>query len=293
MILNCDNNVDETTNNPGNKGSMSKVRVGSRSFPLYPVVIVSLGLLNTILMLTAVVIGIYCGIFSEVSASDQNAQTLIIEFKTLCEMFADVIQSQEEAKQALQKELRNNEKNKLQMEQNKTLCDRLQRQIESLHVEKATLQSKLSDIQDNCGRCLPGWLLINHTCYFHSISETSALKNWWDSRADCISRGGNLTVINSLEKQLNLHEFLPKGLQQSKHRGAWIGLTYDRTVHRWVWSNEVTLSDQGYWNSGEPNNQEAPDGACVAIVNKKTPTRTWFDTSCDWEKEWLCEMEPN
>ena len=41
-------------------GAACTVRVGSRSLPLYPLVIVCLGLLNIILMLTAIVIGIYC-----------------------------------------------------------------------------------------------------------------------------------------------------------------------------------------------------------------------------------------
>lgn len=41
-------------------GSVRTIRVGSRSLPLYPLVIVCLGLLNTILLLTAIVIGIYC-----------------------------------------------------------------------------------------------------------------------------------------------------------------------------------------------------------------------------------------
>lgn len=41
-------------------GSMSTVRVGSRSLPMSRLVIVCLGIINTILLLAAVVIGIYC-----------------------------------------------------------------------------------------------------------------------------------------------------------------------------------------------------------------------------------------
>lgn len=41
-------------------GSTRLVRVGSRSFPVYPLVIVCLVLLNVILLLTAVVLGVNC-----------------------------------------------------------------------------------------------------------------------------------------------------------------------------------------------------------------------------------------
>lgn len=41
-------------------GSMNMVRVGSRRLPLYPLVTVGLGLLNAILLLAALVFGIYC-----------------------------------------------------------------------------------------------------------------------------------------------------------------------------------------------------------------------------------------
>lgn len=56
--------------------------------------------------------------------------------------------------------------------------------------------------ENSCGRCKPGWLLLNTTCYFHSKSASLPLKNWWDSRTDCRARGGNLTVIDNIEEQV-------------------------------------------------------------------------------------------
>lgn len=29
------------------------------------------------------------------------------------------------------------------------------------------------------------------------------MKNWWDSRTDCTTRGGHLTVINNIEEQVS------------------------------------------------------------------------------------------
>ncbi len=54
----------------------------------------------------------------------------------------------EEAQQALRKELMRHQQTKQQLENNKTLCDGLERQLERLHLEKATLQSDSSDIRE-------------------------------------------------------------------------------------------------------------------------------------------------
>ncbi|TMS21484.1 C-type lectin domain family 4 member M [Larimichthys crocea] len=277
---------------------MCTVKVGSRSLPLYPLVTVCLGVLNTILMLTAIVIGIYCGNVSELSVPDQlEAQVLFVEAKHIQTMQTEQIKVHEEAKQALQKEIRAHEQLKLQFEQDKKLHDDLQNQLDILTLEEATLQADKSNLQESCGQCPPGWFLVNASCYFHSKSASGAFKNWHDSRADCIARGASLTVIDNLEEQLNLFEYLPK-LDPSmrrlwrKSRGIWIGLTDIQTEGSWVWLNNVTL-DEGYWISGEPNNNGLMGENCVALMNMKSPSATWFDAGCNEDMEWLCEKEVN
>lgn len=148
-------------------------------------------------------------------------------------MQTEAIKAQEEAKQALEEELRSHQQLKLQLEQNKTLSDIVQKQLETLDVERARLQSDSSDIRErllhyffllfgikhfllvvtlthfllltveSCGRCQSGWLLFNTSCYFHATPASGPLKNWADSRADCVRRGGNLAVIDNLEEQVS------------------------------------------------------------------------------------------
>lgn len=299
MISNDDSSADTLHHNKGNNGSACTIRVGSRSLPLYPCLIVGLGLLNTILMLTAVVIGIYCGKVSEESAPHQiTIQALIIEVKQLQIMHTEAIKAENEAKQALEKELRSHQQLKLLLEQNKTLTDGIQRQLETLEVQRATLKSNSSDIWENCGRCRSGWLLFNTSCYFHATLASGPLKNWADSRADCIRRGGSLAVIDSLEEQVNLFEYLPKldpSIRPwwSKKGGIWIGLSDIQTERHWVWVNNVTLQDAGYWIQGEPNNYGNVGEDCAALMNINNPMATWFDANCQENKEWLCEMDPN
>lgn len=272
------------------------VRVGSRSLPMYTLVIGCLGLLNTILLLTAVVIGLYCGNVSERSSPHQlTPHTLIEEVKQLQLIQKEVMESRQEAQQLLEQEIESHKQKKQELKQSNALSDIVQRQVEALRVEKATLQSESTDIVQSCGRCLPGWFLSNTSCYFHARSSSFQLKTWAESRADCISRGADLAVIDNFDEQVNLADYLPKTLssQPNANGGIWIGLTDIQSEGTWVWVNNVTLQGRGYWLLGQPNDYGRLGEDCAALWNTGNPTRTsWFDGSCQRTKEWLCEREP-
>ncbi|XP_069008222.1 C-type lectin domain family 4 member E-like isoform X2 [Embiotoca jacksoni] len=269
------------------------VRVGSRSLPMHPLVVVCLGLLNVILLLTAVVIGIYCGKVSEEPPPHQiAAEEIIMEVKQLQMMQNDAVKDQEKAKQTIEIIHRSHQQMKVHLERNKTLSDHFQRQLETKNVEKATLQSKATDMSGSCGRCTSGWVLLNSSCYFHAKSGSS----WQDSRADCIRRGADLAVIDNWDEQVNLFEFLPKqgvGRLQQKTGGVWIGLSDIQTEGSWVWVNDAPLQGNGYWIPTEPNNYGVLGEDCVALLNRASPQKTWLDGNCLMNKEWLCEREPN
>lgn len=93
---------------------------------------------------------------SEVSSPDQiTVQALIVEVKQLQVMQTDAIKAWQEAQQALKEELVRHQQLKLQLEQNKTLSDSLQKQLETLHVERATLQSDTSDTGERLLQSFP------------------------------------------------------------------------------------------------------------------------------------------
>ncbi|XP_068195592.1 CD209 antigen-like protein C [Antennarius striatus] len=282
--------------NTGDIGPLGAVRIGSRSLPLYPVVLVCLGLLNGILMIIAVVIGIYCGSVSDISNPDFVAtEAVILEVKELQIMLTHAIETQNEIEQTLKKEMKGHQQLKILLEQNKTLSDVIQKEFELLQFEKATLQTDTSSIYNSCERCPSEWFLVNTTCYFHSKETSRPMKNWNDSRADCISRGGNLAVIDNLKEQINLFEYLPKlegNVPFWTRPGIWIGLTDLQTEGKWEWINNVTVSN-GYWIRGEPNNHGEDGEDCGAIANIKLPLQTWFDAKCSSLKEWLCEKQLN
>lgn len=71
--------------------------------------------------------------------------SISIELKELQRIQSEAIKATHDFEEALKNELKNTEQLKLKLEQNKTNSDKFQRQLEDLHLEKATLQSTMSD----------------------------------------------------------------------------------------------------------------------------------------------------
>ncbi|MCJ8749251.1 hypothetical protein PDJAM_G00174160, partial [Pangasius djambal] len=65
---------------------------------------------------------------------------------------------------------------------------------EKLQLEKDALQKKLTAIDSQSKE---GWRYFSSTFYYISTEQ----KTWSESRQDCRSRGADLVIINSREKQ--------------------------------------------------------------------------------------------
>ncbi|XP_071355029.1 CD209 antigen-like protein C [Trachinotus anak] len=257
--------------------------------------ILCLGLLNLALLIVAIVLGINCAKVKEGSlqVSHSAATQLINELNYLRSNHSDVIEAEEEAKKALERAIKNHAQLKVQIQQLTTINDGYQRQIEALRTEKTNLKSNISALEGTCGKCLSGWILFNSSCYFFSYTESSTvIKNWPDSRADCISRGADLVVIDNPEEQ----KFVSDKIQNMKIssewwlNGFWMGLSDTETEGMWVWINNVTEVEQRYWMIGEPNDQNGEDCG-IAVSSFDNPWRTRFDGNCHRKQlHWICEM---
>ncbi|XP_044231950.1 CD209 antigen-like protein B [Thunnus albacares] len=272
---------------------------GGYTFPNYRLVILCLGLLNAVLLITAVAIGIKCAKVKEASLQVPHsaATELINELNYLSSNHSNVIEAEEEAKKALEAAIKNHEQLKLQIEQQKTINDGYQRQMEALRTEKTNLQTNISALEGTCGKCLPGWVLLNTSCYFFSYSESGTVKkDWKDSRADCISRGADLVVIDNQEEQTfvsNSIDSMRSGTDMWEN-GFWIGLTDTGTEGIWVWINNVTEVEQRYWMGGEPNNGYLGEDCGVTVPSPSNPWKTRYDGNCIIkELHWICEMASN
>ncbi|KAK2826127.1 hypothetical protein Q5P01_020341 [Channa striata] len=273
------------------------IRQGGPTFRSHKCMTLGLGLLNAVLLIVAVVIGIKCARVKEGSfhVSHSAVTQLLNELDYLRSNHSDVMEAEEEAKMALERALKHHEQLKEQIDKQKTINDGYQRQIETLKTEKTNLQSNISALEGTCGRCLPGWSLYNSSCYFFSHVEPSAVKkNWPDSRADCVSRGADLVVIDSPEEQTFVSDSI-EHVKNSRHwwdNGFWVGLIDIETEGTWVWINNVTEVEQRYWIDGEPNDAGHVGEDCAIVVSgSDNPWKTRYDARCDEKKRhWICEV---
>ncbi|XP_072221126.1 uncharacterized protein [Leuresthes tenuis] len=269
------------------------VRAGP-GFPHHRLVILTLGLLNAVLLIAAVVIGIHCDKAKDLQILDSSAASLVVELKYL-RNHSDVIRAKTEAQAALVKERTNHVQLKLQLKQKMAITDMLLGRIEILELEKANIQTNRSTLDENCGRCQPDWLLLKSSCYYFSRHEASERKNWSDSRADCISRGGDLLVINNLGEQQIVSDHFPRqsSIAQWWLNGYWIGLTDLEAPGTWAWIHNVTDVTTMYWRFGQPNLSGPQSGNCAAFFNYGDSMKTFYNGNCNQQKlNWICEMQP-
>ncbi|XP_067470371.1 CD209 antigen-like protein E [Thunnus thynnus] len=268
---------------------------GGSAFPHDRLVILSLGLLNAVLLIIAVVVGIYCAKVNNLQIPHSAATPLMIELNFLRNS-SEIIKAKLEAEAALARERASQVQLKLQVRQQKTNTDILQSHIETLLTEKTKLMANKTALEGSCGRCLPKWTLLKSSCYYFSNPVSDSKKNWPDSRADCISRGGDLLVINNLlEQQLmsdNFQKVNADGLWWQN--GFWIGLTDVVTEGIWVWINNVTELETMYWKLGQPRRSGVQTGNCAAHYYYDDTRRTWYNGDCQNHLfNWICEMDPS
>ncbi|XP_041711068.1 oxidized low-density lipoprotein receptor 1 isoform X4 [Coregonus clupeaformis] len=239
--------------------SMFMVRDGLSS-RFYRLVAVSLGMLSALLLAVDIGLGVQLMLGLSLGPTDskvsekysplyQNLTQISSELEQLRATHRNMIHAKEEALTVLQRELQNVYKTSGQLESAKHTGMELQRQVESLQEQKVALQSRVTEVVESCGRCLPGWELLNSVCYYFPLSDSIPLKTWDRSRDNCIKQGADLAKIDSEEKQ----EFINKAIQALRYSsgswhltGFWIGLKEEEdTEGTWTWLDGTELT-QGY-----------------------------------------------
>ncbi|KAJ7990100.1 hypothetical protein DPEC_G00296790 [Dallia pectoralis] len=151
--------------------------------------------------------------------------------------------------------------------------DQLQTSYNNLIKERDQLQASYNTLIRQT--CPHDWIKYGLSCYYISSTE----KNWADSRQDCLNRGANLVIINSIEEQAFI-AFL-----RARKGRFWIGLSDIKVENTWEWVDGTRLSTS-YWYKGEPNNQNNED--CAEILTSVTD-ESWNDIDCKTTKLWICE----
>uniref|UniRef100_A0A8C2ZTD3 C-type lectin domain-containing protein n=1 Tax=Cyclopterus lumpus TaxID=8103 RepID=A0A8C2ZTD3_CYCLU len=254
--------------------SMLMVRPGSR-LNHHKLLTVSLAVLAVVLLAVDVGLGVYYNKLTD----GQVITDISIEVAKLKASYNTIIQSRDEAKKQLARELG---------EQQLTKWEIMDDQI---HIEISALKSHIPMLKEGCRYCLPGWTFMNSACYYFTLSDDILRRSWNDAREFCKIRGSDLAVIDSREKHLAITS-LTNGYndpQNTGPRGFWIGLRDTEEEGTWKWLDGTRLTE-GYWNDGEPNNVGNED--CVATFLRSNPFKAWNDAPCSYHLKWICQRPP-
>ncbi|XP_077587721.1 C-type lectin domain family 12 member B-like [Stigmatopora nigra] len=287
-------NISENFHTDRHSRSLKIQRAGAL-VPHHRVTLLLLGLLNAVLLITAIVLIILCAGANEdyLLTPDSVASTLLIE-RSYLRNHSKSLKAEQDAEASFAKEKEVNIQLRLQLNQETKISDTLWRQVDELHKEKDALITEKNDIEQNCGRCPSGWILLNSTCYYFSLPETDTYKNWPDSRADCIGGGGDLLVIDNLQEQILISEYISQtrsDFSMLRINAYWMGLQKNQSQGTWMWINNSTMVDSGYWRDQQPSINGPQSGDCAAFSNFIDMRKTWFSGNCqECLYNWVCEM---
>ncbi|XP_071780236.2 uncharacterized protein LOC139930848 [Centroberyx gerrardi] len=270
--------------------SMSMVRAGP-TLRHYRLAAVSLALLAALLLAVDIGLGVY---YSKLTGGHlpYGITHISNELTKLQDTYKTAIQTVDEAKKQLAREISQQELTKWELEHQKRRSNDYKGQIDQIQQRNAALQSHIPMSKEGCRHCLPGWIFLNSVCYYIPLSDTITPKGWHEAREKCKRDGADLAVIDSSEKQLSISQVIngqgfsgPIG-----HNGFWIGLRDEQEEGTWKWLDGTTLIE-GYWNDGEPNDQYNED--CAAVYHRINPFKAWNDAPCRHPLKWICEMAAN
>jgi formylglycine-generating enzyme required for sulfatase activity len=100
--------------------------------------------------------------------------------------------------------------------------------------------------------------------------------HWHQAKADAVSNGGRLAVLETQEKLDHLNDWL-QSINNSRY--LWIGLTDEDSEGSWKWIDGTPL-EAFHWAIGEPNNNEMGEDY-VHILDVGNLSR-WNDLPSNW-----------
>ncbi|XP_042151623.1 CD209 antigen-like protein E isoform X3 [Oncorhynchus tshawytscha] len=189
---------------------------------------------------------------------------------------------------------KNTELQILQAAYNRNLTS-VRQQIEELRKQK-TPPSCPTNTGNNDGpqpmNCAEGWEYYGGKCYYFSPDKLT----WAQSRDECITRGGHLVIIESLEEQKFLDQKTGTKISKEPEDKFWIGLTDSINENEWLWVDNSSLITSFWLGEQEPDDwrEENPDGEDCARMGECGGTKdgkSWLDVNCNKTQRRICETK--
>ncbi|XP_015229618.1 PREDICTED: lactose-binding lectin l-2-like [Cyprinodon variegatus] len=141
------------------------------------------------------------------------------------------------------------------------------------------LNGSVLELQQNA--CPNFWYSFKGRCYKYVGRQMT----WADAELHCLSEGGNLVSIHSLEEH-NFVNFMIKSFDPSQ-TFTWIGLSDIHKEGSWMWSDGSKV-DFRYWDAGQPDN--AGGNEHCGHTNMFT-FHKWNDYVCSNTYAFVCAKE--
>ncbi|XP_064839893.1 CD209 antigen-like protein D isoform X4 [Oncorhynchus masou masou] len=169
------------------------------------------------------------------------------------------------------------------------------RELQELQVKNKDLQEKERAGNNDCPKpmnCAEDWEYYGGKCYYFSPDKLT----WAQSRDECITRGGHLVIIGSLEEQKFLDQKIGTKISTDPEDKFWIGLTDSINENEWLWVDNSPLSTSFWLSDQEPDDWkgENPDGEDCARMGEPGGTndgRSWLDVNCNKTQRRICETK--
>ncbi|KAL3836968.1 hypothetical protein ACJMK2_022370, partial [Sinanodonta woodiana] len=130
-------------------------------------------------------------------------------------------------------------------------------------------------------KCGQFWIEDVVTAHCYQLIDNPV--TWFTASRDCISRGGQLACVGSLEEQT----FITNHLTGFKSPGLWIGANSlnVRSGFQWIDGNGFAFLN---WAPGEPNNVNNNEH-CGEMITGGPQRSKWNDINCETQRGYICE----
>ncbi|KAM4723455.1 asialoglycoprotein receptor 1-like [Anableps anableps] len=249
-------------------------------------------LLAVLLLIVDISLGVHYSRLTETHLTPEDVETIEKDLVGLQKQYKAAVETMKAAQTQLDSEMNRQQETNWEFEHQTKRTEDYKMLIEKATQDHGKLRSQLPKITNGCTHCPPGWLFMNFVCYYFSFSDTDGLKSWEKARKFCQIYGGDLTVIDTKDKENTIVNYLLNhGQDPSKtNNGFWFGLRYSAEEGSWKWLDGTTLVE-GYWRLGLPDNAYHNKN-CAAVYPNANFFKAWDDLRCESNQKWICEKAP-
>ncbi|KAL4239660.1 chromatin-modulating protein mrc1 [Mactra antiquata] len=116
-------------------------------------------------------------------------------------------------------------------------------------------------------------------------------QNWEDARKTCIADGGDLVVLDNVDKALIARREATADSTLDGQSGIWIGAKDFNDNNQFLWvDNTPVVVANGDWDNGQPNYHDGGHEQDCALMWGGSPTHfQWHDDWCEKRLSFICE----